>query len=42
MLENVRIFIPEKVLIYTCVEMHVAFTNVASTTVDKSKFVYNT
>ena len=32
MLENMRIFIPEKVLIYTCVEMPVGFTNVASTT----------
>ena len=32
MLENMRIFIPEKVLISTCVEMPVGFTNVASTT----------
>ena len=32
MLENIRIFIPEKVLICTCVEMPVGFTNVASTT----------
>ena len=30
MLENMRIFIPEKVLIYTCVEMPVGFTNVAA------------
>ena len=28
MLENMRIFVPEKVLIYTCVEMPVGFTNV--------------
>ena len=42
MLENMRIFIPEKVLIYTCVEMPVGFTNVASTTARTSKFVYNT
>ena len=26
MLENMRIFVPEKVLIYTCVEMPVGFT----------------
>ena len=32
MLENMKIFIPEKVLIYTCVEMPVGFTKVASTT----------
>ena len=31
MLENMRIFVPEKVFIYTCVEMPVGFTNVAST-----------
>ena len=31
-LKNMRIFIPEKVLIYTCVEMPVGFTKVASTT----------
>ena len=42
MLENMRIFIPEKVLVYTCVEMPVGFTNVASTTARISKFVYNT
>ena len=29
MLENMRIFVPEKVLIYTCVEMPVGFTNVS-------------
>ena len=38
MLENMRIFVPEKVLIYTCVEMPVGFTNVASTTARTSKF----
>ena len=37
-----RIFIPEKVLIYTCVEMPVGFTNVKSTTARTSKFVHNT
>ena len=42
MLENMRIFVPEKVLIYTCVEMPVGFTNVASITACTSKFVYNT
>ena len=44
MLKNLRIFIPGKVLIYTCVEMSdsVGFTNVASTTARTSKFVYNT
>ena len=42
MLENMRIFIPEKVFIYMCVEMLVGFTNVASTTSRTSKFVYNT
>ena len=42
MLENMRILIPEKVLIYTCVEMPVGFTNVASTTARTRKFVYNT
>ena len=26
MLENMRIFVPEKVVIYTCVEMPVGFT----------------
>ena len=41
MLENMRIFVPEKV-IYTCVEMPVGFTNVTSTTARTSKFVYNT
>ena len=39
MLENMRIFIPEKVLIYTCVEMPVGFAFVASTTARTSKFV---
>ena len=42
MLENMTIFIPEKVLVYTCVEMPVGFTNVASTTARISKIVYNT
>ena len=37
MLVNMRSFIPEKVLIYTCVEMPVGFTNVASTTARTSK-----
>ena len=38
MLENMSIFIPEKVLIYTCVEMAVGFTNVASTTARTSRY----
>lgn len=37
MFENMRIFIPEQVLIYTCVEMPVGFTNVTSTTARTSK-----
>ena len=40
MLEDMKIFIPEKGLIYTHVEMRVGFTNVASTTARTSKFVY--
>ena len=40
-LENMRIFIPEKVLIYICAEMSVGFTNVASTTGRTSQFLYN-
>ena len=35
-------FIPEKMLIYTCVEVSVGFIDVASTTARTSKFVYNT
>ena len=42
MLENMRIFVPGKVFIYTCVQIPVGFTNVASTTARTSKFVYNT
>ena len=37
MLENMRIIILEKVLIYTFVEMPVGFSNVASTTAHTSK-----
>ena len=38
MLENMRIFIPEKVLIYARVEMAVGYDNVASTTARTSKW----
>ena len=38
MLENMRIFIPGKVLIYRCVEIPVGFTNIASTTARMKSF----
>ena len=42
MLENMRILIPKKVLIYTCVKIPVGLTNVASTTASTSKLILYT